>query len=74
MITRRPKLRRQKKIFRQQGNKMPRPEQLNINVATWGRLLKRNLNFQKSLSTEGAPTTTSGRSDSATHQSSTGES
>ena len=52
MITRRPKLRRQKKIFRQQG-KMPRPEQLNINVATWGRLLKRNLNFQKSLPESG---------------------
>lgn len=49
MITRRPKLRRQKKIFRQQG-KIPRPDQMNINVATWGRLLKRNLNFQKSLS------------------------
>ncbi len=28
-----------------------RPDQMNINVATWGRLLKRNLNFQKSLST-----------------------
>lgn len=48
MITRKPKLRRQKKIFRQQG-KMPRPDQMNINVATWGRLLKRNLNFQKSI-------------------------
>ena len=48
MITRKPKLRRQRKIFRQQG-KMPRPDQMNINVATWGRLLKRNLNFQKSV-------------------------
>ena len=73
MITRRPKWRRQKKIFRQQGNKMPNREQLNINVATWGRLLKRNLNFQKSLP-EGATNATSGRSDSVTHQSSTGES
>ena len=69
MITRRPKLRRQKKIFRQQG-KMPRPDQLNINVATWGRLLKRNLNFQKSLSTEGSSTST--RSDSVSHNSGTG--
>lgn len=82
MITRRPKLRRQKKIFRQQG-KMPRPEQLNINVATWGRLLKRNLNFQKSLPESGGsggdrggsiragadPSTTA---TSTTHQSSTG--
>ena len=67
MITRRPKLRRQKKIFRQQG-KMPRPDQLNINVATWGRLLKRNLNFQKSLP-DGS---TSVRSESVSHQSSTG--
>lgn len=74
MITRRPKLRRQKKIFRQQGNKMPNREQLNINVATWGRLLKRNLNFQKSLPEGATTTTTSGRSDSVTHQSSTGES
>ena len=35
-------MRRQRKIFRQQG-KMPRPEQMNINVATWGRLLKKNI-------------------------------
>ena len=51
MITRKPKLRRQRKIFRQQG-KIPRPEQMNINVATWGRLLK-NLNFQKSIDNSG---------------------
>ena len=44
MITRKPKLRRQRKIFRQQG-KMPRPDEMKINVATWGRLLKRNKNF-----------------------------
>jgi len=57
MITRRPKLRRQKKIFRQQV--MKRPDQLNINVATWGRLLKRNLNFQKSLPLDGSNSTRS---------------
>ena len=80
MITRRPKLRRQKKIFRQQVNKMPRPEQLNINVATWGRLLKRNLNFQKSLTTESNSSSSGDNqnrrsSESITlHQSSTGES
>merc|ERR1719187_1003196 len=45
LITRKPKLRRQRKIFRQQG-KMPRPEQMNINVATWGRLLKKNINLK----------------------------
>ena len=64
LITRRPKLRRQRKIFRQQG-KMPRPDQMNINVATWGRLLKRNLNFQKSM------TNADHRSEG--HSSSTGE-
>jgi len=47
LITRKPKLRRQRKIFRQQG-KMPRPEQMNINVATWGRLLKKNIPLAKS--------------------------
>lgn len=55
MITRKPKLRRQRKIFRQQG-KMPRPDEMKINVATWGRLLKRNKNFnfsQKSVDNSG---------------------
>ena len=28
---------------------MPRPEQMNINVATWGRLLKKNINMSKSV-------------------------
>merc|ERR1719228_3179935 len=68
LITRKPKLRRQRKIFRQQG-KMPRPDQLNINVATWGRLLKRNLNFQKSLPLDGSSST---RSESVSHHASTG--
>merc|ERR1719370_2553532 len=45
LITRKPKLRRQRKIFRQQG-KMPRPDRMNINVATWGRLLKKNINLK----------------------------
>jgi len=51
LITRKPKLRRQRKIFRQQG-KMPRPDQMNINVATWGRLLKKNINMSKSVVVE----------------------
>ncbi len=68
MITRKPKLRRQRKIFRQQG-KMPRPDQMNINVATWGRLLKRNLNFQKSVPFDGSGGGHAARQDS---QSSTG--
>lgn len=38
MISRKPKLQRQKKLFRH--NKVPRPNQMNINVAAWGRLIK----------------------------------
>jgi len=46
LITRKPKLRRQQRIFREQG-KVPRADQLNINVATWGRLLKKNIPLTK---------------------------
>ncbi|XP_017066078.1 serine/threonine-protein kinase N isoform X7 [Drosophila eugracilis] len=43
MISQKPKLRRQRMIFnRQQAKNISRAKQLNINVATWGRLLKRN--------------------------------
>ncbi|CAG7837284.1 unnamed protein product [Allacma fusca] len=42
MISRKPKLQRQKKIFKQQGKNVPRPTQMNINVATWTRLIKRS--------------------------------
>ncbi|XP_026842263.1 serine/threonine-protein kinase N isoform X9 [Drosophila persimilis] len=43
MISQKPKLRRQRMIFnRQQAKNIPRAKQMNINVATWGRLLKRN--------------------------------
>ncbi|KAF4531920.1 hypothetical protein B566_EDAN000949, partial [Ephemera danica] len=42
MISRKPKLQRQRKIFKQQGKNFPRPNQMNINVATWGRLIKRS--------------------------------
>lgn len=42
MITRRPKLKRQRKIFKQEVKNFPRATQMNINVATWGRLLKRS--------------------------------
>ena len=65
MITRKPKLRRQKKIFRQQGSKIPRPDQMNINVATWGRLLKRNLNFQKSIDNSNNASSSASASSSA---------
>ncbi|XP_070069049.1 serine/threonine-protein kinase N isoform X3 [Drosophila takahashii] len=43
MISQKPKLRRQRMIFnRQQAKNISRAKQMNINVATWGRLLKRN--------------------------------
>ena len=43
MISRKPKLQRQRMIFnKQQMKNMPKANQMNINVATWGRLLKRN--------------------------------
>lgn len=43
MISRKPKLQRQRMIFNKtQVKNMPRAKQMNINVATWGRLLKRS--------------------------------
>ena len=42
MISRKPKLQRQK-LFRHKGKNFLRPNQMNINVATWGRLMKRAL-------------------------------
>ncbi|KAK6302421.1 serine/threonine-protein kinase N2 isoform X2 [Coregonus clupeaformis] len=42
VIERRPKLQRQKKIFsKQQGKTFLRAPQMNINIATWGRLVRR---------------------------------
>ncbi|KAK1878909.1 Serine/threonine-protein kinase N2, partial [Dissostichus eleginoides] len=42
VIERRPKLQRQKKIFsKQQGITFLRAPQMNINIATWGRLVRR---------------------------------
>ncbi|KAG1659703.1 Serine/threonine-protein kinase N2 [Nymphon striatum] len=41
MISRKPKLQRQRKIFKHKGKNFLRPGQMNINVATWGRLMKR---------------------------------
>ncbi|XP_015795944.1 serine/threonine-protein kinase N [Tetranychus urticae] len=42
MISRKPKLQRQK-LFRHKDKNILRPNQMNINVATWGRLIKRAL-------------------------------
>ncbi|XP_041772200.1 serine/threonine-protein kinase N isoform X5 [Anopheles merus] len=55
MISRKPKLQRQRMIFnKQQVKNIPRAKQMNINVATWGRLLKRNTTSSGSSS---GPTT-----------------
>ena len=40
---------------------MPRPDQMNINVATWGRLLKKNINLTKSVGPDSRELDTSGR-------------
>lgn len=42
MISRQPRLRRQRKIFKQQAKNFPRANQMNINIAAWSRLLKRS--------------------------------
>lgn len=67
MISRKPKLQRQRMIFnKQQVKNIPRAKQMNINVATWGRLLKRNTpsiqnnqNMQLSTSQPATPSGTS---------------
>ncbi|XP_055102383.1 serine/threonine-protein kinase N2-like [Symphalangus syndactylus] len=42
VVERRPKLQKQKKIFsKQQGKRFLRVPQMNINIATWGRLVRR---------------------------------
>ncbi|XP_033104186.1 serine/threonine-protein kinase N2-like isoform X2 [Anneissia japonica] len=40
-IERKTKLTRQKKLFKHKGKNFLRPGQMNINVAAWGRLMKR---------------------------------
>ncbi|XP_046577454.1 serine/threonine-protein kinase N2-like isoform X1 [Haliotis rubra] len=43
-LSRKPKLQRQRRIFpKHKGKNFLRPGQMNINVATWGRLMKRSL-------------------------------
>lgn len=59
MISRKPKLQRQRMIFNKtQMKNIPRPTQMNINVATWGRLLKRSTpQNQQTLSGTPSPLT-----------------
>lgn len=43
-LSRKPKLQRQRKIFpKHKGKNFLRPNQMNIDVATWGRLMKRSV-------------------------------
>uniref|UniRef100_A0A3P9IZ09 protein kinase C n=1 Tax=Oryzias latipes TaxID=8090 RepID=A0A3P9IZ09_ORYLA len=59
VIERRPRLQRQKKIFsKQQGKTFLRAPQMNINIATWGRLVRRAIPTvsTNSFSPQGAET------------------
>lgn len=58
MISRKPKLQRQKMIFNKQAKNMPRAKQMNINIATWGRLLKRSTPSQQQNNAVQTPTST----------------
>ncbi|XP_069686325.1 serine/threonine-protein kinase N isoform X3 [Periplaneta americana] len=60
MISRKPKLQRQRKIFKQQVKNFPRANQMNINVATWGRLLKRSSPSIQNNHTQPSESPTSG--------------
>ena len=62
MISRRPKLQRQRKIFKHKGKTILRPKQMNINVATWGRLMKRDLPAAQSSEVSSGPSSQSSES------------
>ncbi|XP_051996586.1 serine/threonine-protein kinase N2-like isoform X2 [Xyrauchen texanus] len=70
VIERRPKLQRQKKIFsKQQGKTFLRAPQMNINIATWGRLVRRaipsiNTSFSPQVTEMGSETAPIGHPDS----------
>uniref|UniRef100_A0A8C6MAG8 Protein kinase N2 n=1 Tax=Nothobranchius furzeri TaxID=105023 RepID=A0A8C6MAG8_NOTFU len=72
VIERRPKLQRQKKIFsKQQGKTFLRAPQMNINIATWGRLVRRAIPAvsSNSFSPQAAETGASSLPDSPTTRS-----
>ena len=58
MISRKPKLQRQRMIFNKQAKNIPRAKQMNINIATWGRLLKRSTPSNQQQSAASTPTST----------------
>nr|XP_034977246.1 serine/threonine-protein kinase N2 isoform X2 [Zootoca vivipara] len=64
VIERRPKLQRQKKIFsKQQGKTFLRAPQMNINIATWGRLVRRaipTVNHTGTFSPQAVPSAVAG--------------
>lgn len=60
MISRKPKLQRQRMIFNKtQSKNIPRAKQMNINVATWGRLLKRSTPTIQNQQATGSQSSTS---------------
>lgn len=61
MISKKPKLQRQRIINKQQVKNFPRAKQMNINVATWGRLLKRNNPSNSNLSNSAVGSNAAGR-------------
>lgn len=65
MISRKPKLQRQK-LFRHKGKNFLRPNQMNINVATWGRLMKRALPQASSEQNIASPTAVIGSKNNET--------
>jgi serine/threonine-protein kinase N2 len=58
MISRKPKLQRQRMIFNKQAKNIPRAKQMNINIATWGRLLRLKSGTNQPQSATSTPTTT----------------
>lgn len=58
MISRKPKLQRQRMIFNKQAKNIPRAKQMNINIVTWGRLLKRSTPANQQQSAVSTPTST----------------
>lgn len=59
MISRKPRLQRQRMIFNKQAKNIPRAKQMNINIATWGRLLKRSTPTANNQQQSAASTPTS---------------
>ncbi|XP_039286849.1 serine/threonine-protein kinase N isoform X2 [Nilaparvata lugens] len=57
MISRKPRLQRQRKIFKQQVKNFPRANQMNINIATWGRLIKRSTPSHMRAHSDSPPST-----------------